>query len=665
MSGDDEKANEESRDRKTVSWAVVAWAAALVVITLVAYLPAIQGGFIWDDDDYVTENATLDSLDGLKSIWLDPSATPQYYPLVHSSFWIENHLWGLQPMGYHIVNVLIHAINALLLWKILRSLVVPYPWLIAMIFAIHPVHVESVAWITERKNVLSGLFYLSSAICLWRFWDFGSVPDSRANGRRRWYVAALLCFIGALLSKTVAATFPAAFLVMVWWKRGRLTIGNFVTMAPFFVLGISLGLLTVWLEKNQVGASGIDWELSILDRVLIAGRALWFYAGKIVWPVPLIFTYHRWDIDTSQIWQFAFPIAAIAVAVGLLFKARQTGRGPLAAVLFFAGTLFPALGFFDVYPMRFSFVADHFQYLASIGVIALVVATGKAVLDRVMDDDAFFRKLFAGMVVAALCAITWQQGKVYEGLEVLWRDTLAKNPTSFMAHNNLGALLNRRGDFKEAEGHLRQSIELKPGFYDSVVNLAKAHEGQAELDEASRLYRQATELNPLKPEGWNGLGATAGMKGELDRSEEYLLKALELDPGYANTHANLATLYTARGELTKAQSGFSAAIALDPDLMEARGNLARVLMAQEKKAEAAAVLEEVLKLEPNNVSAILNLGVIAAGEERYQAAVDYFERLIEIDGKNAKAHYNAGAMYDQLGNQAKAKYYFDRFDQLQ
>ncbi len=656
---------EEKTNCANTSWVVLLWSFALVTITLVAYVPAINGGFIWDDDDYVTENATLDSFEGLQSIWLDPSATPQYYPLVHSSFWIENHLWGRNPMGYHIVNVLIHAVNSLFLWRMLRLLSVSYPWLIAMIFAIHPVHVESVAWITERKNVLSGYFYLSSAIFLWKFWDFESAPSLNAKGRRRWYVAAFACFVGALLSKTVAATFPAAFLVMVWWKQGRLTNRNFITMAPFFVLGISLGLLTLWLEKNQVGASGIDWELSFLDRILIAGRALWFYAGKIVWPVPLIFTYHRWDIDTNQLWQFAFPVAAIVFALGLALKTKQISRGPLAAVLFFAGTLFPALGFFDVYPMRFSFVADHFQYLASIGIIALVVATAKAVLDQVMEDDAFFRKLITGIVVATLFTLTWQQGKIYEGLEVLWRDTLAKNPTSFMAHNNLGALLNRRGDFQEAESHLRQSIELKPGFYDSIINLAKANEGQLELDEASRLYQQATELNPFKPEGWNGLGATAGMKGELDRSEEYLLKAIELDPNYANTHANLATLYAARGELSKAESGFVAAIKLDPELMEARGNLARVLMAQEKTAEAATVLEIVVELEPGNVSAILNLGVIAAGQEQYRKAAGYFERLIEIDDRNAKAHYNAGAMYDQLGNQVKAKYHFDRFDQLQ
>lgn len=651
-------------DCRANRWVTLRWAAILVAITLLAYVPAIQGGFIWDDDDYVTENPTLNSFEGLRDIWLNPSATVQYYPLVHSSFWIENHLWGLQPMGYHIVNVLLHSINALLLWRMLRLLAVPCPWLIAMIFAVHPVHVESVAWITERKNVLSGMFYLSSALCLWKCWDDESVSATETKRRYLWYGAALLLFIVALLSKTVAATFPAAFLVIVWWKSGRLTIGDFIKMAPFFFLGITLGLLTVWLEKHQVGAQGIDWELSFLDRILIAGRALWFYAGKLVWPVPLIFTYHRWDIDTAQIWQFVFPVTAIAFAIGLAIKIPRIGRGPLAAVLFFAGTLFPALGFFDVYPMRFSFVADHFQYLASIGVIVLVVVTAKMLLDRMLDDGALVGKMIAGVVIVMLAAITWQQGKIYEGLEVLWRDTIAKNPTSFMAHNNLGALLNKRGDFEEAEDHLLESIELKPGFYESVINLAKAYEGQAKLDDALMLYRQATELNSDELEGWNGMGAIVGMKGELDLAEEYFSKALELDPSRAETHANLATLHAARGDLEKAESGFTEAIALDPTSAEVRRNLAGVLMAQGKTAEASAELKIVLEMEPNNVSALLNLGLIAAGENKFRTAAGYFERITEIDRSNVKAHYNAGAMYDQLGDQAKAKYHFDRFEQL-
>lgn len=652
-------------------------AAVILVVTMLAYLPAIRGGFIWDDDDYVTENETLHSLAGLRDIWLDPSATPQYYPLVHSSFWIENHLWGLNPTGYHIVNVLIHIANALLLWRLLTWLGVPVSWLIAFLFAVHPVHVESVAWITERKNVLSGLFYLGSTFCFLKYWDFtakqtSSQTDNEAAAEtdesprnRGWYLAALLCFIGALLSKTVASTFPAALLVMIWWKRGRISIGNAITLLPFFVLGISLGLLTVWLEKNQVGASGIDWELSFLERCLIAGRALWFYAGKLVCPIPLVFTYPRWDIDTSQIGQLLFPIAAIAVMVGLALACKRVGRGPLAAVLFFAGTLFPALGFFDVYPMRFSFVADHFQYLASIGVIALVVTTLHAWLGRITHAESNFASWVGVFAVGILAVLTWQQGKIYHDIETLWRDTLAKNPASFMAHNNLGAILNERGDFVEAESHLREAVRLKPTFPDSVVNLAKAREGQGAFDEALSLYREATELSPGLAAAWNGLGATHGMKGQVDLAETFVSKALELDPGYAQAHSNLAAIKASQGDFENAATGFRAAVSLDPELVEARENLARVLMSLGKTKESETVWKEVLDQNPRGISAMLNLGVIAAGDGRLQTAVGYFEGVLAIDRNHAKATYNAGAMYDQLGETAKAKGLFERFEQLQ
>ncbi|TWU02021.1 tetratricopeptide repeat protein [Neorhodopirellula pilleata] len=640
-------------------------AIALLLITLLVYLPAIGGGFIWDDDDYVTENPTLHDLSGLKAIWFDPSATPQYYPLVHSSFWIENHLWGLHPLGYHLVNVLIHAANALLLWRLLVWLGVPVAGLIAMIFAVHPVHVESVAWITERKNVLSGLFYLSAAWCFLNFRDFTRSEDSPSSDRWRWYAGSLACFIGALLSKTVAATFPAALLVMIWWKRGQIRASHVIGLAPFFVLGITLGLLTVWLEKNQVGASGIDWELSFLERCLIAGRALWFYAGKLIWPAPLIFSYQRWDIDLSQTWQWLFPIAAIGVMLALFGLRHRVGRGPLAAVLFFAGTLFPALGFFDVYPMRFSFVADHFQYLASIGVISLVVVTGNVLFARWFGKSSRVQTGAAVVVVSCLGTLTWQQGRVYHDVETLWRDTLAKNPTSFLAHNNLGAILNRRGEFIEAESHLRQAVALKPGFADSVVNLAKAREGQSDFGEALTLYEEATRISPGLAVAWNGLGATYGMKGDFGASEKALLQALKLDRSYAQTHSNLATLYASQGRFEEAVAGYQAAIELDAELIEVRENLARVLMSLNRPAEAQTQWQEVLQRSPKNTVAMLNLGVIAAGDQRLQTAANYFEQVIEIDRKNLKAIYNAAVMHEQLGNANKANQYFGMYELLQ
>src|SRR5688572_21356693 len=310
----------------------------LLAMTLIAYLPAFRAGFIWDDPDYVVNNATLRSLDGLRQIWFVPRATPQYYPLVHTSFWIEYQLWGLNPSGYHAVNVLLHALASILLWRVLKLLEVPGAWLAAGIFALHPVHVESVAWVTERKNVLSGVFYLASALAFLHF-------EETAEPRRRWrfYAMSLLLFVVALLSKTVTASLPAAILLVAWWKRGRVTWRDLMPLIPFFVTGVALALRTAQFEREHVGASGAEFDFTWAERILIAGRAAWFYAWKLIAPVNLSFIYPRWTIDDRAAAQYAFPIAAIALVMTLALLRRRIGLGALVAVLFFGGTLVPAL----------------------------------------------------------------------------------------------------------------------------------------------------------------------------------------------------------------------------------------------------------------------------------------------------------------------------------
>ena len=348
-------------------------AGLLIVLTVAAYVPALRGGFVWDDDKYVTANRTLRTADGLAEIWFEIGVTIQYYPLVFTTFWIEHRLWGLEPFGYHLVNVLLHATSAGLLWTLLRRLKVPGAWLAAAVFAIHPVHVESVAWITERKNTLSGVFYLLALLSYLRF----EPPDPQAHNRRRdwrFYPPALVLFTCALLSKTVTCSLPLVILLLLWWKRARWRWLNVLPVVPMLAIGALMGLLTAWMEKNIVLARGADWDLSIVQRCLIAGRALWFYLGKLVWPAEVMFTYPRWQVRADVWWQFLFPAATIAVVVALWLLRRRVGKPPLVAALFFGGTLAPALGLIDVYPMRYSFVADHFQYLASIGPIVLFVA---------------------------------------------------------------------------------------------------------------------------------------------------------------------------------------------------------------------------------------------------------------------------------------------------
>ncbi len=501
--------------------------AALVALTLLVYLPATRCGYIWDDDYHVTNNQTLRSLDGLKQIWLKPGAVPQYYPVTHTSFWVEYQLWGVRPLGYHLDNILLHAVNALLLWRVLRQLRVPGAWVAAAIFAVHPVHVESVVWITERKNVLSGCFYLLAALQYLRF----------GEGRnRRAYALALALFVAALLSKSVTASFPAAMLLIVYWKRGAITRRDVLPLIPFFALGLGMSAVTSWMEKHVVGASGPEFALAFSERIRIAGTAVWFYLSKLNCPWPLIFSYPRWKITGAH---WFFVVAAVGVVLALASLRKRLGRGPLVAVLFFGGTLLPALGFIDVLPMRYSFVADHFQYLASIGMIALIVA----VVARVFPS-----KIFAAIVICVLGLLTWRQCFAYKNAETLWVDTLKKNPSSWMAENNLGMILFQRGDLDTAEKHFRRSLELNPQNDKARDNLAKV------------LYQQ---------------GKVVLSEGRIAQAADRFIESLQLDPNLAEAHNNLGVILASNGRHAEAVEHFHRALELNPQFDEARKNLAQ------------------------------------------------------------------------------------------
>ncbi|MGA3017904.1 MAG: hypothetical protein ABSF62_12355, partial [Bryobacteraceae bacterium] len=355
----------------------IGWASILCA-TLVAYLPALRGGLLWDDSSHVTR-PDLQSLHGLWRIWFDLGATQQYYPLLHSAFWMEHRIWGDAVLGYHLTNVTLHAASACLVVMIVRRLALPGAWLAGLVFALHPVSVEAVAWISEQKSTLSGVFYLASALAYLRC-------DQSRRASRYWLALGL--FVLALLTKTVTATLPGALLVVVWWQRGRIEWKRDLRpLLPWFALGASAGLCTAWVEKTFIGAKGADFTLTLVQRCLLAGRVICFYAGKLLWPRNLTFLYPRWNIDPGEWWQYLFPAGVVALAVGLWLVGRRH-RGPLAGLLIFAGTLFPVLGFLNVYPFRYSYVADHFQYLASLGIIvpvasALAIVAGRIPLGKV------------------------------------------------------------------------------------------------------------------------------------------------------------------------------------------------------------------------------------------------------------------------------------------
>lgn len=607
----------------------------LVLATFVAYQPAWNGKPIWDDEAHVTR-PDLRSPHGLSLIWFKPGATQQYYPLVHSVFWIEHKIWHDAVLPYHLVNVFLHALSALLLLKILLNLQVPGAWLAAAIFALHPVQVESVAWISELKNTLSGTFVLSSALLYLRF-------DRTRNFVA--YLVALALFLLGLMSKTVIATLPAAILVVLWWKRGRPSWKRDVApLFPFFAVGIGAGLFTAWMERKFIGAHGAAFDLSIIERCLIAGRAFWFYLFKLFWPTKLIFIYPRWNVSQTISWQYLFPFAALLL-VGVLWLLRRRARAPLAGVLLFAGLLFPALGFFNVYPFRFSFVADHFQYLASIGVITLAAAGVAFACNRWRPRLRAVDLFLPLALVILLGALTWRQSRLYADPIPLYQSTLNQNPDCWMAHNNLGNAFLQKGEVDEAVAHYRKVLELLPDDPYAHDNLANALLRKGETSQAVAHYRKASELRPDDAEVHNNLANALVSQGLLDEAIAQFQKTLELrsdrgDRRNAETHYNLANSLLQNSQIDEAIAHYQTALQMRPDYADAHNNLGNVLLKNGQIDEAIAHYQKGLKLQPNDSDTHTNLGNAFFQKGAIEEAVAHYRKALELRPDDAETRSN-------------------------
>jgi len=583
------------RDRH-VGLRELAIVAGIIIATLLAYWPSLGGGFLWDDDGHVTP-AGLRPVDGLSRIWSEPGATQQYYPVLHTAFWIEHHLWGDAPAGYRLVSLLLHAASACLLARILRRLDVRGAWLAAAVFALHPVCVESVAWISEQKNTLSLLFYLAALLIYLRF------DISRS---RRHYAAALALFVLALASKTVTATLPAALLVILWWRRGRLGWrSDVVPLLPWIALGAVAGAFTAWMERNMIGASGAEFSFTVMQRLLIAGRALWFYLGKVLWPADLCFIYPRWSIDVADPRAYLFPLGAAAV-LAVFWAVRRRVRAPLAGALFFAGSLFPVLGFFNVYPFLFSFVADHFQYLACLGVVVPVVAGLVAAHARLPARWRAAGRVAAVAGLVALGVLTRAQSRLYVDAQTLYTETLRRNPDCWMAAYNLGNLRLGQGDPAAAVAFFNRTIELKPGDANAYTNRGAALRRLGRTEEAIVSYREA----------------------------------LRRDPVSFAAHYDLGGALAGSGRWGEAVIQFEAARRIEPDHAGIHSPMAAALLRLGRPAEAVPHFERALKEQPGDVSVLCNLGVALRNSGRVAEAVARFEEALRIQTDSAEVHYN-------------------------
>ncbi len=648
------------------------WLFVLIGLVFVSYIQVFNAGFIWDDESHLTRNPCIVGPLGLKEVWT--SARAVYYPLVLTTFWTLHKFVGLSPWPYHLLNVLLHAGSAVLLWRVLRQLRVRGAWLGAALWALHPVMVQSVAWVTELKNTQSAFFYLL-AIFYFLKWDNGTAdytnntdgseqnsPDELTKSPFRrfagspilWFGLSLLCFILATLSKPSVVMLPLVLFLCIWWRAGRVPWRDAMALVPFVLISAVASVWTIFEQKFHAGATGAEWEQTWPDRLVIAGRAIWFYAGKLIWPHPLIFIYPRWEIDSSQPTAYLPLLVASAGLVVLWLNRAKWSRAVLFAAAYYVVSLFPVLGFFNVYFFRYSFVSDHFQYLASMGPLALAGAATIAGCSRL----AVSRRLtllparqhrgvattlvvgIGGVLLLSLAFLTWVQTADYRNLVTLYTATLTKNPRCWMAHYNLGIALNEQGNPDEAIVHYRHAVDLRPSYAEAHYNLGRLLVQKGELDEAIAHYEKAVEINSADADAHNNLGVALFAKGRVDEAIAHYRKALSTQPDCADASCNLGSALLSKNDLDGAISCYSACLARSPNQPEAQYNLASALLRRGRTDEAIAQYQKALELSPDNADAHANLGSAFLAKGSLREAIAQYNDALRIANDNVAAQSN-------------------------
>ena len=691
----------------------------LVVLVLICYAITTQFGYIWDDDAYVFNNPLLKTFEGLSRIWTEPGMTPQYYPVTFTSFWLEVQTIGLNAKLSHVINMALHAGSVLILWQILRKLTVPGAWLAAAVFAVHPINVETVAWISERKNTLSLLFGLCSA---WLYLRYAGVIATTAvmkpaktdgenqepgfelslpNDPNRIYALFLLAFVLALLSKTTVAVFPVVFGLILWWKKGRLSRADIFSLIPPLALGAIAASVTSWIEHNPllVGASGPDWNVGWVSRVMLAGQTACWYAWKMVWPHPLIFNYPKWTLEPTNPLQW-LPLAIAIAAVAVLWAFRKTlGRGPITGLLIYLVCLLPTSGLFMVYPFRFSWVADHFAYVASIPLIALIVAGMVSLLHNYVRAGI----ALTGVVLLGFCVATNVHDLAFLDVKSLWETTLHDNPRSWMAEANYGAWSRERaqinydnymamGDEKEAvrqrdlgwtaaEQWLQRSIRSNPKCYEAYCSLGLLKVAQGKYDEALRDFN--TSDNLAVAQGADGylqpkfaladLLAFRGQKAEAEsmyavlESYEPKLAARAPHP-FALLHTQIGDGYMKqlkspvapempdadRATLQQAMDEYIRATEIAPDFIPAKLKLASILLDTGATRDGLQQVNDVLDIDKNNVEAKVLTANAAIKMGSYEFAVDQLANLLQVAPGYLPAHVKLAEVYKAMGRTSDA-----------
>ena len=625
-------------------------AIALCLLVAVCYLPAIEAGFVWDDALFLAAEPVQDAA-GIWDIWFEPSSMKEaeghYWPLVYTTFWIEHKLWGFEPLGFHVVNILLHIVNTLLLYRVLLLLPVPGAWLIAAVFTVHPMRVESVAWVIERKDLLSGLFYLAAAL--------GWLLYAR-SGRSRLYLVSLGAFGLALLSKSVAVTFPAALVIWHWWKAGRLGSAEWARVVPFFLLALAITAADL---AHYRSLEDISFDYSFVERLLIASQAVWFYAAKIAWPVGLAGIYPLWDVQVADPVGWACFIGGLAVAGTLWILRARIGRAPMAGALFFLVTLSPTLGFVDYGFMQFSLVADRFQYLAGIGFIGLAVGTGAQYTRNLPGRTRRWAIPLAGVLIAALGATTWRHAGIYRDDQTFFSHVARHNPNAPLAHFNLGNALRDQGRHQGAVTAYQTALELDPEHSGSINNLGLSLTELGWFEEAEAAFQRGLEFDPEDTEVLNNLGLLKANTGQNESAERYYRKALEIDPNNATYMNNLGLALVEQNRLEEAERYYRTALDLDPGRPDTVGNLSLLLAKMNRDQELRAFLAEHGSGSAESGGSHLQLGDVLRSQGRLEDSIAAYQAALSETPGHAPTLIGLGLAFEGLGKIDEAARQFE------
>jgi tetratricopeptide (TPR) repeat protein len=626
---------------------VLAGIAIIVLVAFLAYLPSIRGGFVMDDDMFVKDNNLIQTPDGLRKLWCT-TEYDEYYPVSYSTIWIERRLWEMTPTGYHVINLILHILEALLIWTILRKLSIPGAFLAALIFIVHPVNVESVAWIAQRRNVVAMLFFLLSI--LWYLKAdistaiVGMAPARSHQGSREqekthssfilhpssfhfWYWLSLAAFMSAMLSKGSAAVLPVLLLGIIWWLRS-LTRRDLLRIAPFFLLAVVLTGVNIWFQTH--GENIEIRNAGFTERLLGAGGVVWFYLYKALLPFDLAFIYPPWHIEVGDP-QWWLPLLAALAVTAVLWRYRKGWSRPLLfAWGFFCVSLAPVMGFTDVGFMKYSLVADHYQHIAVIGVIALAAAGWSIWHERARNTTLRVTTAVAVVAMCTLAFLTWHQSMLYRDKIMLYQDTLEKNPGCWMIHNNLGQSLVDAGQPLEAIKHYEQALRLNANDFETNNNLGNALIRIGRLQEAIKYCEEALRLKPDCPEIHYNLGNALAQSDRPQEAIEHYQKALSLKPDYHEVHNNLGITLLKTGRTQEAIEHFEQALRLKPDYADAHLNLGVALANAGRLQEAIEHFEQALRLKSDFTNVYYNLALAYARMQQSSEAIDAARKGLEL-----------------------------------